>query len=208
MKKRIVSLLMVLAMVFSIPTYALAAAPMIKKIEYEGGNLIEVEFVGTVQYKNPRVKLKGAGGRTISAEIVEKDRDELTFYAPGAKPGSRYTYTISGIRSGKTGKYSTISGSFRIPKWDPLIKDIDYDAREKELELDFIKRVQYKTAKAVVTDANGRTYHCRINEKKAREMEITVKGLRSGITYTVTVTGIRATGSSRYGSVSGEIKVR
>ena len=150
MKKRILSLLMALVLILSLPTFAFAATPVVKKAEYEGAGLVDLDFTTKVQYKKLKVKVKGPDGKTVTAAIVEKDSDDLTFRIPNAVPGKKYTYTVSGIRAGRSGAYQTIKGSIRVPTWDPLFKDIEYDKIDNELDLDFVSRVRYKNLKVVV----------------------------------------------------------
>ena len=153
MKKRMITLVLALAMILSLSVNVFAAAPVVEKTEYEGRGYVEVEFTKKVQYKNVKVTVKNAAGKVMTAVITEKDSDDLTFRVSGVKPGAKYTYTISGVRAGRTGKYQSVTGSFKVPKWDPLIKDIDYDAEDKELEVEFVKRVQYKNLKVTLKDA-------------------------------------------------------
>ena len=207
MKKKLLSLLLVIAAICSMTVTAFAATPIIDEVEYEGRGIVEVEFKKNVQYKNLKVKVTDAAGVTQTAVVVEKDKDELSFLVPDARPG-KYTFRISGIRSGKSGAYETVTGEFRIPDWDPLFKDIEYDRSDKELELEFAKKVQYKNVKVVVTDENGKTYRCTIEEKSNREMELKVSGLKKGQKYTVTVTGIRPADAPAYGTIVGVFKVK
>ena len=208
MKKRIISMLLLLVLVFSLPAYAFAASPVIKEAEYEGGGCVEVDFTGKVQYKNLKVTVKGADGVTRTAKVTEKDDDDLTFVIPNVKPGEKYSFTIRGIRAGKTGAYQSVSGTVRVPNWDPLIKEIEYDKKDRELEIDFVKRVQYKNLKVTVTDASGKSYSCRIDEKNSRELELVVKGMKAGMKYTVSISGIRAAGSTAYTTISGTFRFK
>lgn len=204
MKKKMIAMVLALAMILSLSVSVLAAAPVIKEAEYEGRGFVEVEFTGKVQYKNVKVTVKDSAGSVMTAVITEKDSDDLTFHVKGLKPGAKYTYTISGVRAGRSGKYQSVSGSFMVPKWDPLIKEIDYDAKDKELEIDFVKRVQYKGLKVTIKDAKGNTVRCRIDEKDAKGIELVIPGgLKTGARYTLTISGIRPCGNGSYTTVTG-----
>ena len=208
MKKRLMSILLALMAVLSISVSAGAAEPVIRRTEYEGGGYIEVDFTKHVAYRNVKVTVKDASGTKRAATIVERDRDDLTFYAANLKPGGRYTYTISGIRAGRSGGYKTVSGSFRVPKRDSLIEDIEYDGRDRELSIAFMRRVQYRKLQVTITGPSGKTIPSRIAERDGDELELVIpKGLQSGKKYTVTVSGIRAKGSGAYGRVTGEFRV-
>ncbi len=116
-------------------------------------------------------------------------------------------FTLEGrtlIMSGASGKYGTVSGTFRTPPDRLHFKELDYDRRDKEVEIDFSQPVQYKNVKVTVKDAAGKSYTAKITEKSSRELEVYVKGLKAGKTYTVTVSGVRGKGTTdKYGTVSG-----
>lgn len=209
MKKRMITLVLALAMILSLSVNVFAAAPVVEKTEYEGRGYVEVEFTKKVQYKNVKVTVKNAAGKVMTAVITEKDDDDLTFRVSGVKPGAKYTYTISGVRAGRAGKYQSVTGSFKVPKWDPLIKDIDYDAEDRELEVEFVKRVQYKNLKVTLKDAKGNTVRCRIEEKHAREIDLVIPGgLKAGQKYTITISGIRQGTTGSYTSLSSTFTAR
>ena len=203
MKRRLTALLLTIIAVLSIPAYAFAAAPGIKKTEYEGAGYVEVDFTAKVRYKNVKVFVKGPDGKEKAAVVTEKDGDDLTFRITDAKPGKKYTYTISGVRVGKSGAFQSVTGSFRVPKWDPLIKEIDYDAKDRELEIEFIKRVQYKNLKVIITDANGKNLRCGVDERTAKDIDLYVKGMKKGEKYHISLSGIRTAGQKSYGTISG-----
>lgn len=206
MKKRIVSLLLLIVMILAIPSYAFAAAPVIKDVGYEGAGCVEVDFTGKVQYRNLKVTVTGPNGQSFRAEVTDKDDDDLDFVIPNAKPGAKYSFTISGIRTGKSGSYQSVKGSIRIPNVDPLIKEIEYDRADRELEIEFVGRVKYQKLKVTVTDANGKTVKCTVAEKNSRELELIVKGLKAGARYTVTISGVRPVSGSSYLTITGTFR--
>ena len=209
MKKRMIAMVLALAMILSLSVTALAAAPVIKEVEYEGRGFVEVEFTKKVQYRNTRVTVKNAAGKALTAVITGKDSDDLTFHVAGLRPGAKYSYMITGIRVGRSGSYQSVSGTFRVPRWDPLIREIEYDAKDRELEIGFVQRVQYKDLKVTVKDADGRTVKCRIEEKDSREIELVIPGgLNSGKAYTLTVSGIRPSGEGSYTTISGIFRTK
>lgn len=87
--------------------------PSIKSVEYEGRGHVEVDFYARVQYKNAKVTVTDASGKTYKAKITEKDRDDLTIKVTGIQPGKHYAFTISRIRAYGTGQYRSVTGSFR-----------------------------------------------------------------------------------------------
>ena len=209
MKKRMISMVLALAMILTLSVNVFAAAPVIRETDYEGRGLVEVEFTKKVQYKNVKVTVKNAAGTKMTAVIREKDDDDLTFHVKNVKPGEKYSYTISGIRAGRTGKYQSVSGTFRVPKWDPLVKEIDYDTEDRALEVEFVKRVQYKSLRVTLKDARGNAIRCRILEKDSKELELFVPGgLKVGAKYTLTISGIRPRGSGSYTTITNVFQAK
>lgn len=207
--KKFVSVLLALVMMFSIAVPAMAATPAIRKTEYEGSGYVEVDFKKDVQYKKAKVTVKDSGGKSYKVSIKEKDEDDLTFKISSIAAGKTYKYTISGVRSGKSGKYVSVSGTFKVPAAKKVsIKELDFDYGDKELELEFSSKVQYKNLKVKVKDSKGKSYTVKLHEKDSNSLELRVSGLKKNRKYTVTVSGVRPKGSGSYGSVSGSFTAR
>ena len=68
--------------------------------------------------------------------------------------------------------------------------------------MDFNRKVQYKSLKVTVKDSKGKSYTTKLREKDNDSLEIYVKGLKYGSKYTITVSGVRPSGSGSYGKVS------
>lgn len=118
-KNKTVRILAALALALFIagraPLPAMAAPPRLEEVEYKGGGMVEVEFLKKVRYRNPRVTVKDAEGKTCRASITGKDRDDLTFKIKDYKEGASYTFTVSGVRKKGTKKYGSVSGTVTIP---------------------------------------------------------------------------------------------
>ena len=123
MKKRFFAAILALVTIMSLAVPAMAAAPEPLKVEYEGRGYVEVEFKSKVQYKNASVTVKDPTGKKLTAKITEKDDDDITFYVKSLKPGTTYSFTISGIRKGQSGSFGTIKGSFKTPKSEPSVRN-------------------------------------------------------------------------------------
>ena len=202
MKKRWISLILALAMLAALAVPAIAATPIIKKTEYQGRGYVEVDFMEKVSYQNPKVTVSDAAGNTYTAKITERDSADLTFRISGIRSNTRYTYRISGVRSRVSGTAIGVIDSFKTPVTELAIREVDYSARDRELEIEFYGLVQYKNPKVTVRDTAGRTYTAVIVEKESRELEVRVAGLVKGRKYTVSVSGLRLRGGSQYTSVS------
>ena len=203
MKRRIIAMLLAVMLLALCASPAMAAAPKVKKVEYEGNGVVEVDFTSKkATYKGAKVVVKDADGNALTAKILEKDKDDITFKVTGLKADSEYTYTISGVRKGKSGSYSKVSGSFRTPSDDPTIKKVKYDKKDKELEIAFATKVQFKGLKVTVKDASGKALKVRKIEKGSDDLEMKVAGMKKGKKYAVAVSDVRVKGVGSYVSVT------
>ena len=208
--KKLFAMVFVLVSLVSASIPAMAASAAIKKTEYEGSGRVEVEFKRDVQYKGAKVSVKDSDGKAYTVKITEKDEDDLSFKVSGIVAGKTYKYTISGVRSGGSGSYTSVSGSFKVPAANKLaIKSLQYDRGDKELEIEFSGRVEYKNVKVTVKDSSGTSYTAKIIERENDGIEVRVSGLKQGQKYTVKVSGVRlkSLGGS-YVSVSKAITVK
>ena len=154
MKKKLLALVVSVMTIMATTVPALAATPTIQKTEYEGSGYVEVDFTRNVQYKSAKVTVKDSSGKKYTATIKKKDNDDLLFYVKNIKAGKKYTYTISGVRTGRSGSYKKVSGKFTVPAKNKVtIKSLDYDREDRELEIDFASKVLYKSAKVTVKDS-------------------------------------------------------
>ncbi len=202
MKKRAFALLLASLMMFLFTVPVLADVPAVKETEYKGKGVIEVEFAaGRVTYKNVKVTVKDAAGGSLKTKIQRKDNDDIRFRVTGLKADSTYTYTITGVRTGKSGSFGTVTGSFKTPSDTPAIRKIKYDARDRELDIDFETKVQYRSLKVTVKDADGQLLKIRKISKDNDEIELKIAGMKKGQTYTVTISGVRVKGKGAYTTV-------
>ena len=202
MKRRLLAMLLAMLLLALCASPAMAAAPKVKEADYEGNGVVEVDFNShKVTYKNAKVVVKDADGKKLGVKIIEKDDDDISFKVTGLKFGSKYTYTISGVRAGKSGSYGKVTGSFKMPSEKPAIKKVEYDKRDKELEVEFATRVQFKDLKVTVKDQNGKALIVKKVEKDSDDVEMKVAGMVKGQKYTVTISGVRVKGVGSYVSV-------
>ena len=208
MMKRLCALLLALVTVLGASGMVSAASAEILKTEYEGFGVVEVDLAVKVQYKNPKVIVTDPEGNKLTAVITDKDSDDIDFKVTGLKPDTKYTYKIKGIREKGTTTWTTFKGSFKTPKTELFIEKVKYDAKDKELDVDFFTRVQFKDAKVTLKDASGKKIKCTIEELGRDDMELKVKGLQSGKKYTLKVSGVRLYKTGKYTTVSKTFKVK
>lgn len=90
------------------------------------------------------------------------------------------------------------------------VKSVDYDLdhNDNSIELDFSSAVRFKSGvKATVKDSSGKSYATRIDDYDSDDMELDVTGLKAGKKYTVTVTGIRKSSASKYGTLKVQFSI-
>lgn len=81
--------------------------------------------------------------------------------------------------------------------------EYDYDDADDSIEIDFSTRIKLKsTAKASVKDDSGKTYKTYIEESDSNEIDLDVASLKAGKSYTVTITGIKNSTASKYGTIT------
>lgn len=203
MKRRFVAILLTVMLLVTCTVTAMAEAPGIRKVEYEGNGVVEVDFSSdNVKYKNAKVVVKDSSGKKLSATILEKDSDDIVFKVKGLKSDSKYAFAISGVRKGSSGSYGTVTGSFRTPSGSLEIKKVKYDAGDRELEVEFTTKVQFKNLKVTVVDSNGNKLSVKNVKKGSDDVEMKVAGMERGKRYKVTVSGVRVKGKGSYTSIS------
>lgn len=219
MKKKMTAM-MIAALTLTMSLTAFAAAPAIREVEVKK-NVIEVDFAQKVQYQDAQVTVQDANGMPLSVQIIERDKDEIDFRVDGLNAGTEYTYTISGVRSGKSGSYERVSGTFRtapdvsvLPPWstavntaDIGIRSVEYDREDAELEIEFLGAANFENPTVTVTDEAGSVLEAAVIETDLDDIDAMIFGLVRGQTYVVTVSGVAKAGSVEFGSVSAAFTV-
>lgn len=194
MKKTLALVLTLLALF----TYtAIADEVLIEKTVYEGRGIVDVDFLRDVQYENLEVTVMDSMGNVCTLVIMERDDDDLSFRVSNLVPGGEYSYTVSGVRSGFSGAYGSVSGSFTVPQDETFaIKKVEYDREDKEIDVEFFGRVDLQGAEVRIYDAQGREYDAKLREYDWDGFEAYVPGLERGETYAIEVTGLGETVAS------------
>ncbi len=214
MKKTLIALLLVAALALAaIPALAemtFTAAPtvetssMIQRTVYEGFGYVEVDFFRDVNYENPAVTVTDATGAAVSATIVQLDDDDLTFQIADYATDATYNYTISGVREGRSGEYTSVTGSFIVPlEGAAAIQKVDYDRDDREVDIEFTALVQYEAPAVQIITADGTTINATVTDWDEDSIEARLdSALTIGTEYMVTVTGVRSAQDAEYGSAS------
>ena len=205
---RLLAAVLAAVMVLGLNMMPAQADARIESVDYEGNGRIEVEFKTPVRYyRTFRVAAHNTAGKQMGTEIIKKGEDELLFRIIGAQPGQTYIFVDNGIRKQGESVKTRITRRITIPKsaGSVKIKRVSYEPEDSNLELGFSDEVEWKNAK--ITVKSGSTnYVSSITGKSSKGVKIRVKKLTMGTTYTVTISGIRKKGTSKYGTVTGTVK--
>ena len=196
--KKMMAVLMAVAMMLAVA----AQAAEIEKAEYEGFGYVEVDFINDVRYTGDvQVTVTDVAGTNFTATVQKMDDDDLTFKVDDIVEDQVYNYTISGIEGD-----AALSGEFYASALkSSMIEKVEYDADDRELDIDFNMDVRYdENSTVTVTDAAGNEYATTILEKDEDSIEARVEGLTQGGTYTVTVTGVAKAGENTFETYSRE----
>lgn len=193
MRKRLALLAAVLtALALVVPVQAAVNDGV--RIEYDGFGRVELDFARDVRYRDVQLSVQNEEGNACEALIAEMDDDELSFIVKDIVPGN-YSFVLSGLRFGWTGEYESFAGAFRVPdENEVVIKSVDYDADDRELELGFNARVQLEQPQVTLKDAEGKEYDVKLREWDEDGIELRVEKLARGAEYTVTVQGVKPFG--------------
>ena len=157
--KKMMAVLMAVAMMLAVA----AQAAEIEKAEYEGFGYVEVDFINDVRYTGDvQVTVTDVAGTNFTATVQKMDDDDLTFKVDDIVEDQVYNYTISGIEGD-----AALSGEFYASALkSSMIEKVEYDADDRELDIDFNMDVRYDANSTVtVTDAAGNEYATTILEK-------------------------------------------
>jgi len=195
------------ALILTLP--ALAATPVVERVEYEGNGFIEIDFQSDVSYENLTVAVRDAAGTEYAVTVYERDDDDLTFRAEGLTPGETYDIAVSGVRGGYSGEFETVTGQITLPEAGvPAIQKVEYDRDDQELDIEFVEKVDFSGVAVEVTDLDGTVYATRVVESDDDSLEVRVEGINPGGSYLARVTGVSLRGLNDFQTVAAEFVAR
>lgn len=179
-----------------------AQAALQARAEYEGFGLVDLDLNWDVNWTEPQVSVSDANGNTVDAQVFRYDSDDVDFWVSDLQEDQTYTFNVSGISDG-----STVSSEFfAASERSTMIHSVEYDAGDRELDVEFAMDVEYNNPSVTVSDSAGNTYECSILERDNDSLEVAVKGLTRGSTYTVTVSGVKGYVQNTFETWSREFK--
>lgn len=194
--KKIFALAIIAILILS--AAAVAQSTLYARAEYEGFGYVEVDLSRDVRWDNIQISVTDEMGFPYEAELIKRDEDDVHLKIVDIVEDQNYTITISGIQGGETVSCELIASK------STLIKKVEYDADDRELEVKFSGRVEYSEPAVTVTDASGAEYKSWISEKDKDSLDLLVDGLTIGETYTVTVSGVGPAGENAFETAAFE----
>lgn len=88
----------------------------------------------------------------------------------------------------------------------PKKESIEYKGKGK-VEVEFIGKVYYKKPYVTVKDTSGKKYSASIVDRDSDDLDFRIKNYKEGKTYKFTIKGVKKRGTSKYGSLSGTVKI-
>ncbi|MDO5294136.1 MAG: Ig-like domain-containing protein [bacterium] len=108
--------------------------------------------------------------------------------------------TSTSVLAAKANFSSSTKSTTKIP-----VKSVnyDYDDSDDDIEIDFSSKIKLKSsAKATVKDSSGKCYTTYIEDHDNNEIDLDVNNLKAGKKYTVTISGIKKSTASKYGTLT------
>lgn len=210
--KKVLAIVVLAMVVLTVPAMASSAVtePAAQfRAEYEGKGRVEIDFRGDdVRYQNVAVTAIAPDGAAQTVTILEADDDDLTFVIENVQDATTYSFTVSGVKLPGGADYESLTGEITTPApGETAIQKVELDDG-RELEIEFVGRVDYDNPTVTVTAADGSALNATIAERDDDSIEVRVDGIVRGNDYTVTVTGVGQAGSGVFGTVQRSFTAR
>ena len=88
----------------------------------------------------------------------------------------------------------------------PKKHSVEYKGKGK-IEVEFGSNVYYKKSSVTVKDTSGKKYSAYITDRDRDDLDFKIRNYKEGKTYKFTIKGVKKRGSSRYGKVTGTVKI-
>lgn len=190
--KKLFALTIAAALLLTMTAFAGAE---ILRVEYEGNGRVEVQLNEKVNTDGLAVTVTDPEGNPVPASVREEkdDReDDIDFLIESYTYDTEYAFEL-------TGGFGSLTGTVRIPAESELIREVDPDYGDREIEIEFFGKVEYENPTVAITTEAGTACEARITEREDDSLEVAVSDLTRGTTYTVTVSGVRAAGTEAFG---------
>ena len=178
------------------------------KVTCTAAGKVNLSFSQTIEWSpEAAATLTDADNKTFDVKISKKGTRTAVIRGEGMVKGQRYTATINGIRIKGTEEYTSASGVFTAKnlKGKLKAKKITKKVAVKAKSTIIVKckgTVQLKDAVVTVKDGNNKEYTAKVVGKSKGNIKVRINGLKKGMKYTVTITGVKTKKELYYASVS------
>lgn len=178
------------------------------KVTCTAAGKVNIHFSQTVEWgPEAAATLTDSENKTIDVKILKKGPRMAAIQGEGMTQGQRYTAAISGIRVGGAAEYTSVSGVFTAKKLKGKCKatKIKKEVAVKAKNTIIVKckgKVQLKDAVVTVKDSNNKEYEGKVVGNSKGNIKVSINGLKKGMKYTVTITGVKTQKELNYASVS------
>lgn len=95
---------------------AIKTKKMTKKVSVKAKNTIIVKLKGKASYNNPEVRVVDEQNKEYEAKIVKKTKGNVKVAIKDLKKATKYTVTITGVKTKKEKNYAAITTTFTTKK--------------------------------------------------------------------------------------------
>ena len=169
---------------------------------------VNISFSQTVEWgEDAAAVLADADGKETTVTIDKKGKRTAVIRGEGMVKGQNYTVTISGIRTEGTTEYTSATCAFTAKKLkgnckaEKITKKVSVKANNTII-VKCNGSVQLKDATVTVKDNEQKSYDAKIVGKSKGNIKVKVSGLKKGMSYTVTITGVKTKNELNYSSVT------
>ncbi|MEG2441875.1 MAG: hypothetical protein RSB37_10245 [Acetivibrio sp.] len=186
---------------------------ILEKVVADINGQVNVTFQTKVKWRKAKVQVTDQSGKSYLAVLKGKGSKECTIEVASLLDNNNYTFVISGLRTRGSKTYTTVTGTFSIPKKGAVtsststvkIEEIECDVEDGEIDIEFSCDVSWNKPTVVITDSTGKTYLAELRDCDDNECNIRVKGLVENETYTVTISGIKGDKDTEYGTLTSQL---
>lgn len=178
------------------------------KVTCTAAGKVNISFSQAVEWgPEAAAVLTDMDNNTVDVKILKKGTRMAVIQGEGMTKGQRYTATISDIRAVGAAEYTSVSGAFTAKKLKGKCKaaKIKKEVAVKAKSTIIVKckgKVQLKDVVVTVKDSDNKEYAGKVVGNSKGNIKVSINGLKKGMKYTVTITGVKTQKELNYTSVS------
>lgn len=214
---------------FQTKTSESANAISVEKVSYEGEitnrfvkgakgvlSKLEVDFLTDVIWDDSAKvsSVKDNKGKKYRGYLRDMDDDGCDIIISNMKHGRRYTIVINGIKSYNSDYFCSLTLKVKVPKRKSSVSNIKIskvtvENSDGEVDVEFASKVIWKQNSKVVSvkDNKGKFYKGYLTDRDDDECEVFIENMKSGRTYKIKISGVKARGAASFQTITITAKV-